>query len=243
MDDADLAAAYIINPEVSSNSNSESFSGSEVNDFIDDAIEHADEPAVVPPQEAAIIASDLQHSLLQWNADSVGTISEDALPARDASDQFERIVLLQYTRSPDQLDAVLEHELEHVIHVLSEAGHDWRLPGGAKVFTFPNQFQAVVATMALNQYALRPCHVIVTESMEGLVRNAVSTLRSRLNVRLRQEETLGYIDIDGAPILVQRSFINVPATLRFSSQSVTQSTTEVNSRAVNPRRPHLANDA
>jgi hypothetical protein len=97
--------------------------------------------------------------------------------------------------------------------------------------------------MTLNQYALRPCHVIVTETMETLVRDAISSLRSRLNVRLRHEETLGYVDVDGAPILVKRSFIHIPTTARLPSQSVTQSTTEVNNRAVNPRRPRVVSDA
>jgi hypothetical protein len=220
---------------------SEGLSVGEFNDVIDDTIEHADEPAVVPPDEAAVVASDLQNSLLQWNADSIVFDSDAAPPGRGGSDQVERVVLLQYTRSPEELDSVLAHELEHLIHLLREAGHDWRLPSGAKVITFPQHFRAVVATMTSNQYALRPCHVIVTEGTEGLVHNAVSSLRSRLNVRLRQDEVLGYVASDGAPILVQRTFINIPATAMLASQSVTQSTTEVHSRAVNPRRPQVTN--
>eukprot|EP00746_Dinoflagellata_sp_MGD_P147141 gnl/MRDRNA2_/MRDRNA2_79518_c0_seq1.p2 gnl/MRDRNA2_/MRDRNA2_79518_c0~~gnl/MRDRNA2_/MRDRNA2_79518_c0_seq1.p2 ORF type:complete len:171 (-),score=24.33 gnl/MRDRNA2_/MRDRNA2_79518_c0_seq1:74-586(-) len=145
---------------------------------------------------------------------------------------FEPVLQLQFSRSPEAFDATLSEgpELEPVRSALEQRGYAWRLPGGAKVFVLPEQYLMVKAI--LRQYALRPCHVIVSEALEPFVHEALHRLPSRLNVHLRQATQLAYLREEEV-VLVER--LRVPNTRMLSSQSVVQSTAEVH-RARNPRR-------
>jgi len=76
---------------------------------------------------------------------------------------------------------------------------------------------------------LQPCHVIVTESLERLVHEAVNQLPSKQKVRVREAEPVGYVG--------QVANEEIPHGIVRAPYSVIQSTTEALERhAVNPRR-------
>jgi len=118
---------------------------------------------------------------------------------------------------------------------LEECGHQRRLPSGAKVFVYPELSDQV--TTAIARLQLRPCHIVVAESFEPLVREAVARLAARQDVRVRRSQHLGYYGEEGELLLQKWTFLDIPRS-RLASQSVVQSTTEAHG-AMNPRRELL----
>lgn len=125
-------------------------------------------------------------------------------------------------------------ELEPARAALEHANCRWHLPGGAKVFVFPEQFAAVSAALA--RHTLRAHHVVVAEAFEPLVHEAVRRLPCRSSVVLREAEPLAFLSNEGDVVVVNRTFVHI-AQAMHTSQSVIQSTTEAHHGGLNPRRP------
>jgi len=195
-------------------------------------VHHAEAAASISQVEASEIVAEQYASWVSYNAASVETHTASGSAVRCLD--FEPIVLLTYSRSPNDLDAVLSRgdELETVRAALEAEGHNWRLPSGAKMFVYPEQFAAAWETVRTRE--LRPCHVVVAEAFESLVQEAVRRLPARRDVRLRAIEPLGYLGEEDEVVLAQRTFLDVPRPSR-SADSVIQSTARVHG-VRNPRQ-------
>jgi len=198
-------------------------------------VEHDEEAAQIPAEEAALLAEAGYASWILHNADAA-RLPEGA----PVSEQpfFEKAYLLRMTRNPRELEAALTHgpELETIRASLLNAGRDVRLPSGALILVAPEQYAAV--RRAVSQLALRPFHVVVTDTFLPLVHEALHSIPSRRDVRIREGHTVAYLDptspdMNGT-IIVENTFLNIPRRLRESS-SVVQSTTEAHG-GTNPRR-------
>ncbi|CAE8729194.1 unnamed protein product [Polarella glacialis] len=213
-------------------------SGRDVNPGVEQCVQHLDEPAVILPSEAQSIV-DEQHS--SWVAHNLGSSvgSEMAGPGPALDTEMEPLVLLQFSRSTDRFHAALvsSDELEPVRAALSEAGHQWQLPGGATILVGPTQFRAAV--LAVAGRVLLPCHILVAQSLEPLVQEVVNRLPSKQKVHVRREEPVAYVGRaeEDLVVLVRRTFLEVSGRYLRAPDSVVQSTTEAMERhAVNPRR-------
>lgn len=165
---------------------------------------------------------------------TVQEVLEPPYPMRD----FEPLHLLRLTRNPLELDRHL-HEgpvLETLRAALIEAGHGPRLASGASIFVAPDQYEG--ARQAVARENLRPYHVIVSDTFRPLVEEALSSIPSRRNVRIRTEHPVAYIsthgDSEGVWVVERTFFEDVPQSMRNPS-SVTRSTGDVHG-APNPRR-------
>merc|ERR1711988_1956345 len=105
---------------------------------------------------------------------------------------FERAYLLRMSRNPRELEVALSRELETICASLEAAGWDVRLPSGALILVAPEQY--TVARRAVSQVALRPYHVVVTDTFFPLVCEALRGIPSRRDVRIREGHTVAYLD-------------------------------------------------
>lgn len=156
---------------------------------VNQVVEHVEEAANISCSEAELVVTQQHASGVAHNLCSM----TDGSTTQHADADFEPLFLLRFSRSTDQLHAVLSRgdELEPVRAFMSAAGCHWQLPGGAMIFTDPAHFER--ASMAVNRRALLPCHVVVTQSLEPLVHEAVSRLPSKQKVKVRNSEPVAYL--------------------------------------------------
>jgi len=116
------------------------------------------------------------------------------------------------------------------------AGLDCKHKSGASIFVDPPHFASALAAVARSSVSLRPYHAVISESYLYLLEEAVQRLKRRLNVRSNVDRTLAHVDVDSQMVFeIQKTFISEGWPLLLPD-SVTQSTTEVHSSSVNPRR-------
>eukprot|EP00928_Gymnodinium_smaydae_P031600 TRINITY_DN23148_c0_g3_i1.p1 TRINITY_DN23148_c0_g3~~TRINITY_DN23148_c0_g3_i1.p1 ORF type:complete len:414 (+),score=37.38 TRINITY_DN23148_c0_g3_i1:71-1243(+) len=143
------------------------------------------------------------------------------------------IHLLEFTRSPQAFfDALMESDALAACRLaLTQEEYEPLLPSGAKVFVFPDQYEAVVA--AIGSYDLKPRHVVVSHEFEANVMNALADVGR--GVRAKGHEVL-----PPSPAIVSRTFITVivPSSLRSEPvNTAVASTTDANARVkVRPRK-------
>lgn len=198
-------------------------------------VEHDEDAAQIPLEEAALLVDAGHASWIQHNAAAAGFPEGEPVLEHPF---FERAYLLRMSRNPRELEAALTRgpELETIRSSLVDAGEDVRLPSGALMLVAPDQYRAV--RRAVSQLSLRPFHVVVTDTFLPLVHEALRSIPSRRDVRIRDGRTVAYFDPTSPnmhdTIIVENTFLNIPRTLRESS-SVVQSTTEAHG-GTNPRR-------
>lgn len=192
-------------------------------------VEHEEDAAQIPAEEANLIADAAYASWVQHNADAQGY---------EEPSHVEKAYLLRMSRNPQELHAVLAggEELQSVRTSLEREGHHVRHHSGAFIFVAPDQYSIVKD--AVRRAALRPYHVIVTDTTLPLVREALRNIPSRRDVSVRDMHPVAYLHPTspdtGDVYVVERTFLNIPRRLRASS-SVVNSTTEAHG-GINPRR-------
>lgn len=156
--------------------------------------------------------------------------------------------------------------LEPCRSALAKAGLPFKLTSGAKIFVHPWQHADAMGAIFEHQVDLRPYHVIVCQSLEYHVDACLADLSCRQGARVRKRHSLveasavapevfsasassidaehdGGCSTEGEEdasssvdaLDVKRTFICASRRLR-NPESVTQSTTEVCSGGLNPRR-------
>jgi len=178
----------------------------------------------------------------------------------------EQIYLLEYHRHPEAFRKALCEgpSLQQCRAALEEAGCKWLLASGAKIFVHPQQYAQTLVAVVEQGFELRPFHVIVAESFDYYVEACLADLSYRQGARVKlrtvihevaaaadegtvmpEEEWEEEVSNDSLvneeqniPLVIRKTFIcAVSAAPRWRNpQSVTQSTTEVHSGGMNPRR-------
>lgn len=218
---------------------------------------HNEAAAQISPHDASLLADASLASWIQHNAASAdldGVQASSAMTYGDAHSAsasgggqlamqepyFDKVYLLRMSRNPQELDAALTRgeELETTCASLAAAGFDVRLPSGALMLVRPEQY--LVVKQAVARLTLRPFHVVVSDVHLPLVQEALTTIPSRRDVRIRSTQNVGYIESspvgnDACEIyILEKTFLDIPRPMR-NSDSVIQSTTEAH-RGTNPRR-------
>lgn len=244
----------------------------EVNAGVDviGTIEHSEPPATC---DAGLLATQAEHDWVdqvpaQIQQQRVVQVEDVAKPSDE--NPTEPITFLEYHRYPESFRLALMNGavLEPCRSALQEAGHDFAMLSGAKMAVHPWQYEEALAAITEKDIALRPCHVIVAQSLEYHVEASLADLSCRQGVRVRKRRALGdasvlppeddsnssssFQDAKGgasdhkteggdngwAPLEAQRTFICASRRLR-NPGSVTQSTTEAHQGGLNPRRAML----
>merc|ERR1719324_1150298 len=86
----------------------------------------------------------------------------------------EHILLCTLNRRPKELQAALSKTFKPYIEALAENGHNWTLEEGSLVFVYPYQYESTM--LALQGRKLWPSNLIVAESLEYLVEEAIAGL-------------------------------------------------------------------
>ena len=109
----------------------------------------------------------------------------------EEEDGRERIHLLTFSRHPREFFQALAQaeELQDCRSALQQAGFDWQLSCGTKIFVHPLQYAETVALMNKQEARLRKRHVIAAESLVSDVILSVFNLRSRLQVRVKNAKS------------------------------------------------------
>ncbi|CAE7586965.1 Herc4 [Symbiodinium natans] len=218
-------------------------------------VHHTEPAAEISEDEAAAIVREQEASIIQHNLDSIGweaavggtDTTEDGVSSSAPNGRLWRVVLLELSRAPPELNRVLEASdaLQPIREALALEGFEWRLPSGAKVFMDPSHFRTFRQLDRNAQLPqLRPWHVLVTEDHEDLVMEAVQQLPSKLQVRHKKRVTVAYAGEPEDPnmIWVSRTFFHIPSVQVALPNSVVQSTTEARTNhgnhGPNPRRFH-----
>ena len=96
-------------------------------------VQHTEVAAEILPEEAAAIVAEQEASLIERNIHS-GWHSDESQTASMAGGHFCRVVLLQVSRTPRELNGVLEQSeaLRATRQALANEGYHWHLPNGAK---------------------------------------------------------------------------------------------------------------
>ena len=100
-------------------------------------VQHAEAAAEILPEEAAAIVAEQEASLIERNIHS-GWHSHASQTASMAGGHFCRVVLLQLSRTPRELNGVLEQSkaLQATRQALADEGYHWHLPNGAKAWPY-----------------------------------------------------------------------------------------------------------
>lgn len=195
---------------------------------------HEEPAARISAKEAAQVADEQLATWTQHNAGACVALEAHRSPC--AEQTFDSILLLRFTRHPNEFERCLHEgpELEPVRASLKEADLSPRLACGASIFVYPEEYAA--AKRAIAKESLRPFHIVVSQAFFPLVREAVSSLASRLDVRLRSAQTIAYTSGHSSDdfVVVEKTFLGIPRMLREPG-SVVQSTAEAHG-APNPRR-------
>lgn len=217
------------------------------------------------PMEAAHVAQQQWAGFVERLAelpDSMPTnAGSDVEPAQDATD--DQILLLQFNRNPsDMMTAMNEGlPLRKCREALLAEGHDWRLPSGTMVFVHPWQYR--LCLHALIGKEMQPSTVIVSQSLEYLLEECLTSIQKRVWAKCRDvlplcQKNEEDASVDGEDADVQASssvdrelFHGLPAWSEMGefqakrtflcvapllpSMAVTQSTTDAHSCNLNPR--------
>lgn len=201
-------------------------------------VQHNDTAAVISAQEAQLISATASSTWLQQNSESSVDPCEWLVQSAHDED-MERILVLQISRNPKEFqDTLLRADaLEHVRHCLDSEGYDVILPCGALIFVSPLHYTNVRDTIQKQHKDLKCYHVIVSESLVSLVKEALQAIPSQLNVRIRDSRTRVVACAGQSKeelYIVENTFLVAVRAMR-GAQSVNQSTTEAHG-SINPRR-------
>jgi len=168
------------------------------------------------------------------------------------------VYLLHFNRYPEAFRNALAQgqALEECRSSLEEAGYAWHLPeSGAKIFAHPSLYEAILQAISDLNFQLRPYHVVVSQSMEPIVQEALRNLsypqgarvRYREELLLTHEEAHSESSSTNQPeedagdslahrydVVAKRTFLCIAAPLR-NADSISQSTSEIHG-GLNPRR-------
>jgi len=205
---------------------------------------HEEPPTQILESEAAAI-SDQQW--VQFQEMNLGARSSDgtrdsaeAHSARLTPFQFQpsqRIVLMKFTRTPVECQNVLFDgpELQPCREAMTQSGFAYELLSKAKVFVHPHEYPSVMRWIGCQEFDLRVCHVVASEDIKPLVEQAIRSIPSRQNVRIRCTEAI----MQPPEIRVVNTFIDVrPGVLLETMTQLTQSTTDAHGFP-NPRRQDI----
>jgi len=225
-----------------------------------DMIVHDEPAAVVPPDEARLVAA------VQW-AGLVARSAVVSVPSTAVTATFEDaspsdpIFLLHFNRNPkEMMSAVCEGvPLRAWRSQLLQEGFQWKLISGALVFVHPEQYRSTM--QKLNGKKLDHSDIVVASSLEYLLEESIQTIgrsvkgvwaKSRILLQedvcddslcaeASEVDTKSCTDSDlaeGRPavLVYKRTFICAEPALRHMS-SVVESTTAANDRVhAKPRR-------
>lgn len=132
-----------------------------------------------------------RHSLSLGEVTSDDFVSETPDKSTSSGSSQIRVHILTLSRHPNSLrDALLlGGSLSACCAALREQGMDPELPGGAKVFCHPDDFEVVVGALAGRD--LKPRHVVATSEFLDAVNSAVDSLRSKEQVRRKSDTRIG----------------------------------------------------
>merc|ERR1719440_1751912 len=110
---------------------------------------------------------------------------------------------MSFTRYPVHLRNALMfgESLGAVRNSLANAGLQYELDSGLKVFCAPSQYPDVVDILDDVKDQLRPYHVLTSASCRTLVRATVEDLRGSHRVRIKDERTIGMVRRDDNGLL------------------------------------------
>jgi hypothetical protein len=201
-------------------------------------------------------------------AEAMGSVSSSVSDERpnvetaSSVHEPETIWLLHFKRNPEIFRQCLEDHvsLKSCRDALAEAGHEWNLPSGAKIFVQPWQYQQTIDALEQGEWPvhkLRPYHVVAAENLLPIVEESLSGVPCRQGARVKKRSAIGIaqppkrmksnaeVSLDNSNFVVlpegldcERTFICMTHTL-CNADSVTQSTTEVHAGR-NPRRQFAA---
>merc|ERR1712228_658917 len=158
--------------------------------------------------------------------------------AEDTHVSMTRLVLLNFTRHPPSFERALKSgecdALRERQEALRRAGHSGVLPCGAKILVSPEDLS--IAREAVIGKKLGPSFVIVSEDLEPVVTAVVNACtKHREHVRVKNVETLAYVNGDDCNLIVSKTFLDLPDD-RPKIRSVAHSTTAVHGHLnLNPR--------
>jgi len=238
-----------------------------ISDWIEPALVGQDssvaeeQPARIEPCEASQISGGISSTWMEYVQLPADLNHEHEEPEDTLHTEMETetIYVITFTRNPKEFEQCLHHgyELEPLRHFALAKGQSCRLEQGGSIFVHPDQYLQVRARITAMGLRLGPSNVVVSETYKQLVYGAVSRLRSRLNVKPKEESSLaqvatgselfsGFFFGESAKevITVSNTFLSITPHAMRMAQSVTQSTGEVHS-AVHPRRwqPHSSNES
>lgn len=197
------------------------------------------EPSAVHVVQGSDFPCSAGHDGDAVRSDSSDT-SHDAWPftegTRAPSSSFLRgpVYLLEFARSPKEFFNALMSSpfLQGCRHALELERRSPLLANGAKVFVYPDQYDAVWA--AVREWKLKPRHVIVAAEFEADLMKAIENIGKGV---LEKSRTA----LPPPPAVVKRTFIEVPILSSLRSEPLTEaiaSTTDANPRT--PLRPRRA---
>lgn len=188
------------------------------------------EPAAQIP--ASVAAEQVAQQSKRWVPRTKVSGEESS---EEGMDEYQALMLLRVTRAPRDLQERLQNgpELQHARSEMQRHGLSSHLPSGATIFVLNPEEHAAAQRIVKEQH-LRVHHMVVQQSLLHLVREAVQSLRSRLNVRVRSQETIAYLSGSRA-VVTERTFLTDHQRFLRNPASVAQSTTEAH-EGVNPRR-------
>lgn len=199
-------------------------------------VRHEDPPATISEEEASRVQSEQLSSWIAHNVESESTGSIDINEIPDVA-AFEELLLLRFTRHPAQFEVAIHEgpELEPLRAKMMEEGCEPRLPSGASLFVYPEQYAAARAVLADKH--VKHYHVCVSKAFFPLLMDAVHSLASRLKVRLRSVDIVAYLDKSETAdvFIVENTFLGNGTLARRGPQSVTQPTSAAHG-VLNPRR-------
>jgi len=108
-------------------------------------------------------------------------------------EEKDDIYLLQFSRNPEKFETLLAEgmPLKSCRDALEEAGWQWSLQSGAKVFVHPWQYEQTLEFLESLEKPLRPYHVVVTASVQHLVEESLSGMPCRQGARIKKRIALG----------------------------------------------------
>jgi len=197
-------------------------------------VPHAEPAASISPEEAELVVSTQWADHVEMNLGAAPSQSDVGASIRFELSSRDRILLLELWRHPQEYVTALREnvELQACRENLHSVGLHFQLPSQAFIFVEPFQYRvAENAAMTHMNGSLRANHIISSQRFEPAVMRVLSSLRSRLNARLRRTTTV----LQPHEPQVFRTFLHVPERLLRNAASVTQSSSEVHG-ASNPRR-------
>lgn len=220
-----------------------------LNDYMEAAfkkVEPMERPALIEPAEASKIAEGRAASWTETRGLAVN-FDDGSGEASETETEMEHIYIIAFNRHPREFEDCLHEgdELEAVRYLTESKGHSCRLPEGGSIFLHPEQHTQVRSHITVAGLRLGPNHVVVSETYKPLVHLAVSNLRSKLNVRGRNEMQLAEVPIrddvlvaaySAQEVIIEKhTFLCFTAHSMRNARSVTQSTGDVHT-SVHPRQ-------